>query len=88
MKVKPLGDRVLIKPKEAEEEKRGNIIVPDTAKEKPQEGEVKAVGTDEKLSLKVGDTIIYGKYAGTEVSIDGEDFLVMSQDDVLAVVEK
>ncbi|HID95390.1 MAG TPA: co-chaperone GroES [Candidatus Latescibacteria bacterium] len=88
MKVKPLGDRVLVKPIEESEEVKGGIIIPDTAKDKPQEGEVRAVGTDEDLTVKVGDTVIYGKYAGTEVRIDGEDLLIMPEDDILAVVEK
>ncbi|OGL58784.1 MAG: co-chaperone GroES [Candidatus Tectomicrobia bacterium RIFCSPLOWO2_02_FULL_70_19] len=93
-KVQPLQDRVLVKRLDAEEEKVGGIIIPDTAKEKPQEGEVVAVGpgkvTDDgkrqPLGVKEGDKILFAKYAGTEVKIDGEDFLVMREDDVLAVL--
>ena len=93
-KVQPLQDRVLVKRLDAEEEKVGGIIIPDTAKEKPQEGEVVAVGpgkvTDDgkrqPLGVKEGDKILFAKYAGTEVKIDGEDLLVMREDDVLAVL--
>jgi len=93
-KVQPLQDRILVKRLDAEEEKVGGIIIPDTAKEKPQEGEVVAVGpgkvTDDgkrqPLGVKEGDKILFAKYAGTEVKIDGEDFLVMREDDVLAVL--
>ncbi len=96
MKVKPLADRVLIKPLEASEEKKGGIIIPDTAKEKPQQGEVKAVGPGsvsdsgekESMSVKVGDTVLYGKYAGTEVRVEGEDLLIMPESDILAIIEK
>ena len=95
MKVKPLGDRVLIKPLEEKEEKRGSIIIPDTAKEKPQEGEIVAVGrgkiTDKgevkPLELKVGDKILYGKYSGTEVKIDNKEYLILHEDDILAIIE-
>ncbi|MBI2178523.1 MAG: co-chaperone GroES [Candidatus Tectomicrobia bacterium] len=93
-KVQPLQDRILVKRLDAEEEKVGGIIIPDTAKEKPQEGEVVAVGpgkvTDDgkrqPVGVKEGDKILFAKYAGTEVKIDGEDFLVMREDDVLAVL--
>ena len=93
-KVQPLQDRILVKRLDAEEEKVGGIIIPDTAKEKPQEGEVVAVGpgkvTDDgkrqPVGVKEGDKIIFAKYAGTEVKIDGEDLLVMREDDVLAVL--
>ncbi|RLD96931.1 MAG: co-chaperone GroES [Aquificota bacterium] len=97
MKVKPLHDRVLVKPFEEEEEKTsGGIIIPDTAKEKPQKGEVVAVGdgrildNGQKVSMcvKVGDRVIYGKYAGTEVKIEGEKYLVMREDDIYAIVEE
>ncbi len=97
MKVKPLHDRVLVKPFEEEEEKTsGGIIIPDTAKEKPQKGEVVAVGDGRILDngqkvpmcVKVGDKVIYGKYAGTEVKIEGEKYLVMREDDIYAIVEE
>jgi len=96
MKIKPLGDRVLVKPLEEAEQVRGGIIIPDTAKEKPQQGEVKAVGpgkrTDDGKSLpmnvKVGQIVLYGKYAGTEVKIEGEDHLIMSESDIFGIVEK
>ena len=88
MNIKPLADRVLVKPAAAEE-KIGGIIIPYTAKEKPLKGEVLAVGNgtkDEDMILKVGDVVLYGKYSGTEVDIDGETYLIMRQSDVLAVV--
>jgi chaperonin GroES len=96
MKLRPLGDRVVVKPLEQKEVKRGGIIIPDTAKEKPQEGEVIAVGKgkvadDGKLipmDVKVGDTILFGKYSGTEVKIDDVEHLIMHQEDILGVVEK
>ena len=87
MNIKPLADRVLIKPAPAEEKTAGGIIIPDTAKEKPLQGEVLAVGNgtkDEEMVLKAGDTVLYGKYAGTEVELDGEKYLIMRQSDVLA----
>ena len=95
MKIKPLADRILVKREEAQEQVRGGIIIPDTAKEKPQEGRVVAVGpgkVDEAgnrvpLEVKKGDRILMGKYAGTEVKIDGEEHLIMREDDVLAVIE-
>ena len=94
-KVKPLGDRVLIKPLEEAEQVKGGIIIPDTAKEKPQRGEVVAVGdgkTDDSgkkiaLSVKSGDTVLYGKYSGTEVQLDDEEHLIMSEGDILAIIE-
>ena len=89
MNIKPLADRVLIKPAPAEEKTAGGIIIPDTAKEKPLQGEVLAArnGTkDEEMELKAGDTVLYGKYAGTEVELDGEKYLIMRQSDVLAVL--
>jgi chaperonin GroES len=93
-KVKPLGDRILVRRVEEEEVKSGSIIIPDTAKEKPQQGEVLAVGpgrmNDEgkriPLEVKAGDRILMGKYAGTEVKLDGEECLILREDDVLAVV--
>ena len=88
VKIKPLGDRVIVKPIERETMK-GGIIIPDTAKEKPLKGEVMAVGhgtKDEEMVLKVGDTVLYGKYSGTEIEVDGEKYLMMRQSDVLAVI--
>ena len=89
MTIKPLADRVLVLPAQAEE-KVGGIIIPDTAKEKPQRGKVVAVGNgtkDEEMILKVGDEVLYGEYAGTELENEGEKYLMMRQSDVLAVVE-
>ena len=89
MTIKPLADRVLVLPAQAEE-KVGGIIIPDTAKEKPQRGKVVAVGNgtkDEEMILKVGDEVLYGKYAGTELENDGEKYLMMRQSDLLPVVE-
>jgi chaperonin GroES len=96
MKLRPLGDRVVVKPLEEEERTRGGIVLPDTAKEKPQHGQVLAVGPgdwDEEgkkrvpLDVKVGDRVIFAKYAGTEFKLDDEDVLILRQSDVLAVVE-
>ena len=90
MTIKPLADRVLVLPAQAEE-KVGGIIIPDTAKEKPQRGKIVAVGNgtkDEEMILKVGDEVLYGKYAGTELESEGEKYLMMRQSDVLAVVEE
>ncbi|MES2702914.1 MAG: co-chaperone GroES [Bacteroidota bacterium] len=87
--VTPLHDRVIVKPAPAEEKTAGGIIIPDTAKEKPQRGTVVAAGPgkkDEPMSVKSGDTILYGKYAGTEVNFDGEDLLIMRESDILAVI--
>jgi len=94
-KLVPLGDRVVIKPTPREEVSKGGIVLPDTAKEKPQEGEIIAVGagklTDDgkrlPMDVKVGEKVIYSKYAGTEVKLDGEEFILVRQSDVLAVVE-
>lgn len=89
MNIKPLADRVLVIPAPAEEKTVGGIIIPDTAKEKPLKGEVVAVGhgtKDEEMVLKVGDTVLYGKYAGTELELDGQKYLIMRQSDVLAVL--
>ncbi len=96
LKIKPLHDRVVIKRIEQEEVRKGGIIIPDTAKEKPQQGEVVAVGPGRidnegkrvEMSVKVGDKVIFGKYAGTEVKIDGEEYLIMREDDILAVLEQ
>jgi chaperonin GroES len=95
MKVRPLGDRVLVKPLEVEEKKKGGIIIPDTAKEKPQEGKVIAVGkgkiTEEgktlPLNVKVGDKILFGKYSGNEIKIDDEDYLIVREEDILGIIE-
>lgn len=90
MKLKPLADRVLIKPTPAEETTLSGIIIPDSAKEKPLRGEVLAAGDgtkDEKMLVKEGDTVLYGKYAGTEIELEGEKLLIMRQSDLLAVVE-
>ena len=87
--IKPLADRVLIGPMEAETKTASGIIIPDTAKEKPQQGKVVAVGPgtkDEKLTVKVGDTVLYGKYAGTELKLDGYDYLMMRESDILAII--
>ncbi|MBN2414009.1 co-chaperone GroES [candidate division KSB1 bacterium] len=94
MKIKPLADRVVVKPVEEEEMKQGSIIIPDTAKEKPQQGKVVAVGpgkisesgTKINPEVKVGDVVLYGKYSGTEVTVDGEDYLIMRESDILAVI--
>jgi chaperonin GroES len=94
MNIKPLEDRVVIKPLEAEQKTAGGIIIPDNAKEKPQKGEVVAVGPGKfsnegkriEMSLKKGNKVLYGKYSGNEVKIDGEDYLLMRESDVLAVI--
>ena len=89
MNIKPLADRVLIKPAPAEEKTVGGIIIPDSAKEKPLKGEIVAVGNgtkDEEMVVKPGDTVLYGKYAGTELELDGEEYLIMRQSDVLAIL--
>ena len=86
---RPLADRVLIKPAAAEEKTLGGIIIPDSAKEKPLKGEIVAVGNgtkDEEMVVKVGDNVLYGKYAGTEIELDGEKYLIMRQADVLAII--
>jgi chaperonin GroES len=95
MKVKPLHDRLIIKTLEEEEKTKGGIIIPDTAKEKPVEGKVIAVGagrikkdgTKMPLEIKKGDRVLYTKYGGTEIKIDGEEYLMMKEDDILAVIE-
>ncbi|WP_109698786.1 co-chaperone GroES [Chitinophaga deserti] len=89
LSIKPLADRVIVKPAAAEEKTAGGIIIPDTAKEKPQRGTVVAAGPgkkDEPVSVKVGDTVLYGKYSGTEISLEGEDYLIMRESDILAVI--
>ena len=89
LNIKPLADRVVVEPAAAEEKTAGGIIIPDTAKEKPQKGKIVAVGAgkkDEPMTVKVGDTVLYGKYAGTEISIEGTDYLIMRESDILAIV--
>ena len=91
MNVKPLSDRVLIEPAAAEEVTSGGIIIPDSAKEKPLKGTVKAIGKGTKdgaMVVKVGDTVLYGKYSGTELEFDGVKYLMMRQSDILAIIEK
>jgi chaperonin GroES len=95
MKIKPLQDRILIRRLDSEEEMRGGIVIPDTAKEKPQEGEVVAIGDGKVLdngqrqdmTVKVGDRILFGKYSGTEVKVDDEELLIMREDEVLGILE-
>ena len=93
MKIKPLADRVMVKPLEEVETKKGSIIIPDTAKERPMQGEIMEVGPGKTedgkmlpMEVKKGDKIIYGKYSGTEITIDGEDYLIMRESDILAIV--
>ena len=94
MNIRPLSDRVVVKPVEPEEKKQGGIIIPDTAKEKPQQGEVVAVGPGkisdqgEKIAMevKVGDKVLYGKYSGTEVTVDDADYLIMRESDIFAII--
>lgn len=97
MNLKPLDDRIVVKPNDAEERTASGLVIPDTAKEKPQQGAVLAVGPGKRseqsgelipLDVKVGDTVLYSKYGGTEVTVDGDDLLVLSARDVLAIVEK
>jgi len=95
VKVKPLHDRILVKRLEEKETKKGGIIIPDTAKEKPQEGEVVAVGPGkvgddgkrQSMDVKVGDKILFGKYSGSEVKLDGQEFLIMREEDVLCILQ-
>ena len=94
MNMKPLADRVVVKPLDEGEQNQGNIIIPDTAKEKPQQGKIIAVGpgkisesgTKIAMEVKVGQKILYGKYSGSEVTIDGEDYLIMRESDILAII--
>ena len=89
LSITPLHDRVIVKPAPAEEKTAGGIIIPDTAKEKPQKGTVVAVGNgtkDHTMTVKIGDTVLYGKYAGTELKLEGKDYLIMREDDILAIV--
>jgi chaperonin GroES len=95
MNIKPLADRVVVKPLEIEDAKVGSIYIPETAKEKPQEGEIVAAGPGKisdsgelvKMQVKVGNKVLYGKYSGTEVTIDGEDYLIMRESDILAIIK-
>ena len=87
IKIKPLADRVVVQAAEAEETTASGIIIPDTAKEKPQKGTIVATGKkDEPLTVKEGDSVLYGKYAGTEITIDGNDYLIMRESDVFAII--
>jgi len=89
IKIQPLSDRVLVEPQAAETKTASGIIIPDSAKEKPQRGSVVAVGNGKKdhdMTVKVGDTVLYGKYSGTELKLDGQDYLMMREDDILAIV--
>ncbi len=89
VKIKPLADRVLVKPMEAESRTASGLIIPDSAKEKPQKGTVVAMGPgtkDEKMEVNAGDVVLYGKYAGTELNVDGIDYLMMRQSDILAIL--
>jgi len=94
MKLKPLGDKVVVRPSATEEKTKSGIVLPETAKEKPQEGEILAVGSGKTeegkkipLEVKVGDKVIYSKYGGTEVKVNGEDLLILSESDILAIVQ-
>ncbi len=95
MKLKPLGDRVIVKPSEAEEQTKSGLVIPDTAKEKPQRGEVIAVGEGKlnedgermPIDVEVGDVVIYGKYGGQDVKVEGEEYMIMKADDIYAIVE-
>ena len=87
--IKPLADRILVEPAAAEEKTASGIIIPDSAKEKPQKGQVVAVGNgkkDEPITVKVGETVLYGKYAGTEITVEGKDYLIMRESDIFAIV--
>jgi chaperonin GroES len=95
IKIRPLGDRVVVKALDKDKQERGGLIIPDTAKEKPQEGEVVAAGkgktTDEgkllMMDVKVGDKVLYGKYSGTEIKLDGDEYLIMHQEDILGILD-
>jgi chaperonin GroES len=89
LKLKPINDRIVVKPAPAEEKTKGGIIIPDTAKEKPLQGEVVAVGPgkeDQKMTISVGDQVLFGKYAGQKIELDGEEYLIMREDDVLVIL--
>ena len=91
LNIKPLADRVLIEPLEAETKTASGLIIPDTAKEKPQKGVIQAVGNgtkDNKMTVKVGDTVLYGKYAGTEIKIDGKEYSIMKESDIMGISGK
>ena len=91
LKIQPLADRVLVEPRAAEEKTSGGIFIPDTAKEKPQKGVVVAVGkgtAEEPMTVKVGDEVLYGKYSGTEISIEGTDYLIMKESDIYGIINK
>ena len=95
MNIKPLGDRALVEPLEAKEKTKGGIVLPDTAKEKPQEGKIVAVGKGKigddgktiPLEVKVGDKVLYGKYSGTEITVDDKEYLIVKEEDILAIVK-
>ena len=96
VKIQPLGDRVIVKPLEAKEIRKGGIIIPETVKEKPQEGEIVAAGKGKMaeesgrliaMELKVGDKVLYGKYSGTEIKLDDQEYLIMHQDDILGILK-
>lgn len=87
MKVKPLGTRVLVMPKKTEDKTKGGIYIPDTAKEKTQEGTIKAVGDSKDMTVKAGDQVLFESYAGTEIKIDGEKHLIMELKDILAIIQ-
>ncbi len=89
LKIQPLSDRVLVEPQEAETKTASGLYIPDSAKEKPQQGKVVAVGKgkkDHNMTVKVGDVVLYGKYAGNELKLDGKDYLIMREDDILAII--
>lgn len=89
LSIKPLADRVIVQPAAAETKTKGGIIIPDTAKEKPQKGTIVAAGPgkkDEPVTVKVGDSVLYGKYAGTEINVDGEEYLIMRESDIFAIL--
>ena len=89
LNIKPLADRVIVEAAPAEQKTAGGIIIPDTAKEKPQRGAIVAVGAgkkDEPMTVKVGDNVLYGKYAGTEINYEGKDYLIMKESDILAII--
>lgn len=89
LKIQPLSDRVVLAPQKAETKTVSGIYIPDSAKEKPQQGKIVAVGTgkkDHKMTVKVGDTVLYGKFAGTELKLENEDYLIMREDDILAII--
>jgi len=90
MNLKPLDDRIVVEPSEAEERTASGLVIPDTAKEKPQKGKVIAVGNgkkDEPMTVKAGQTVLYGKYSGTEINIEGTDYLIMRESDILAIID-